>query len=123
MIVALGQTPGLTLGFDGAGYVKQTGSSTTKVKAGDKVAFCAPGAISTLVRVKSQLVHALPQGMSLEEGASIPMIFMAAYQSLMETARLSQGDRVLIHSAAGGMLDSLDIPGDRIDLFQDLARP
>ena len=94
--------PGLNLGFDGAGYVKQTGSSVNTVKAGDVVVFVAPGAISTLVRVKADLVHVLPKGMSLEHGASIPLVFMAAYQSLMETARLSRGERVLIHSAAGG---------------------
>ena len=95
--------PGLALGFDGAGYVRHTGSAVTTVKAGDMVAFATPGAISTLVRVKSGLVHVLPQGMSLEDGASIPLVFMAAYQSLMETAHLSQGERVLIHSAAGGI--------------------
>lgn len=95
--------PGLALGFDGAGYVKQTGSLVTTVKTGDRVAFAAPGAISTLARVKGDLVHVLPEGMSLEDGASIPLVFMAAYQSLMETARLSHGERVLIHSAAGGM--------------------
>ena len=96
--------PGLALGFDGAGYVKQTGSAVTAVKAGDMVAFATPGAIATLVRVKSGLVHVLPKGMSVEDGASIPLVFMAAYQSLMETAHLSQGERVLIHAAAGGML-------------------
>ena len=96
--------PGLALGFDGAGYVKQTGSSVTAVKAGDMVAFAAPGAVCTLGRVKGDLVHVLPKGMSLEDGASIPLVFMAAYQSLMETARLLLGERILIHSAAGGML-------------------
>ena len=101
--------PGLTLGFDGAGIVKQTGYLVTAVKPGDTVAFATPGAISTLVKVKGDLVHVLPKGMSLEDGASIPLVFMAAYQSLMETARLSQGERVLIHSAAGGMLtDPID---------------
>ncbi|KAL8730919.1 MAG: hypothetical protein Q9181_004491 [Wetmoreana brouardii] len=103
LTVALGQTPGLTLGFDGAGYVKQTGSSVTAVRPGDAVAFAAPGAISTIIRIKSDFVHALPKGMSLEDGASIPLVFMAAYQSLMETARLSRSERVLIHSAAGGL--------------------
>lgn len=101
-MVALGQTPGLTLGFDGAGHVKQLGSSVTDIKVGDIVAFAAPGAISTHIRVKRDLVHILPKGMSLEDGASIPLVFMAAYQSLMEIARLSHGERVLIHSAAGG---------------------
>lgn len=102
----MGQIPGLTLGFDGAGCVKQTGSSVTAVKTGDMVAFATPGALSTVVRVKGGLVHVLPKGMSVEDGASIPLVFMAAYQSLVETARLSEGERVLIHSAAGGELTS-----------------
>lgn len=96
--------PGLALGFDGAGCVKQTGSSVTAVKTGDMVAFVTPGAISTLVRVKDDLVHVLPKGMSVEDGASIPLVFMAAHQSLIEAAHLSHGERVLIHAAAGGML-------------------
>ena len=95
--------PGLALGIEGAGYVRRTGSLVTAVKAGDPVVFTAQGAMSTLVRVKGDLVHVLPDGISLEDGASIPLVFMAAYQSLLETARLSQGERVLIHSAAGGM--------------------
>ena len=114
--------PGLALGFDGAGYVKQTGSAVNTVKAGDMVAFATPGAISTLVRVKSGLVHVLPNGMSLEDGASIPLVFMAAYQSLMETAHLSQGERVLIHSAAGGMLPDPIISHCKTNRFQDSAR-
>lgn len=114
--------PGLALGFDGAGYVKQTGSAVTTVKAGDLVAFATPGAISTLVRVKSGLVHVLPNGMSLEDGASIPLVFMAAYQSLMETAHLSQGERVLIHSAAGGMLLDPVFHHHNTNRSQDSAR-
>ena len=114
--------PGLALGFDGAGYVRQTGSAVTTVKAGDMVAFATPGAISTLVRVKSGLVHVLPQGMSLEDGASIPLVFMAAYQSLMETAHLSQGERVLIHSAAGGMFLDPMIFHPNTNRSQDLDR-
>lgn len=114
--------PGLTLGFDGAGYVKQTGSSVTAVNAGDMVAFVAPGAISTLVRVKGDFAHVLPKGMTLQDGASIPLVFMAAYQSLTETARLSQGERVLIHSAAGGMLVDLKFLDDKPNKTQDSAR-
>ena len=121
-MVALGQMPGLALGFDGAGCVQQTGSSVNALKAGDMVVFAAPGAISSLIRVKGDLVHVLPTGMSLEDGASIPLVFMAAYQSLIETARLSQGERVLIHSAAGGMLVNIITLGDETDKVQGLAR-
>lgn len=86
------------------------------------VAFAVSGAISTHVRAKSDLVHILPKGISLEDGASIPLVFMAAYQSLMETARLSQNERVLIHSAAGGMLFDSRISTHKINISQDSTR-
>ena len=71
------------------------------------VAFITPGAIATCVRVKRDLVHVLPKSMTLEDAATIPVVFMAAYQSLIETAHLTKGERVIIHSAAGGMLPTL----------------
>ena len=114
--------PGLALGFDGAGHVKQTGSSVTSVKAGDMVAFATPGAISTVARVKGDLVHVLPKGISMESGASIPLVFMAAYQSLIETARISQGERVLIHSAAGGILVDSILLNYKTNASQDSAK-
>ena len=96
--------PGLSLGLEGAGCIKQVGSSVTTAKSGDMVAFLAPGAIATCVRVKRDLVHVLPMSLTLEDAATIPVAFMAAYQSLLETAHLAKGERVLIHSAAGGIL-------------------
>ncbi|KAL8685250.1 MAG: hypothetical protein Q9224_005894, partial [Gallowayella concinna] len=94
---------GLTLGFEGAGYLKQIGSAVSSLAVGQRVAFIARGAVATHVRTKSSSIHILPPNMTFEDGASIPLVFMAAYQSMMEVARLSRGERVLIHSAAGGL--------------------
>lgn len=105
----MGQMPGLSLGVEGAGCIKQVGSSVTTAKTGDMVAFVTPGAIATCVRVTRDLVHALPKSMTLEDAATIPVAFMAAYQSLIETAHLAMGERVMIHSAAGGMLPTLAV--------------
>lgn len=99
--------PGLSLGVEGAGCIKQVGSSVTTAKTGDMVAFVAPSAIATCVRVKRDLVHALPKSMTLEDAATVPVAFMAAYQGLIETAHLAEGERVIIHSAAGGILPIL----------------
>ncbi|KAL8808019.1 MAG: hypothetical protein Q9182_000297 [Xanthomendoza sp. 2 TL-2023] len=103
LLVALGQTSGLDLGFEGSGYVKQMGSAVSGFSIGERVAFYARGAIATHVRISSSSVHVLPPDMALEDGASVPLVFMAAYWSLVEIARLSGGERVLIHSAAGGL--------------------
>ncbi len=99
--------PGLFLGVEGAGCIKQVGSSVTTAKPGDMVAFITPGAIATCVRVKRDLVHVFPKSMSVEDAATVPVAFMAAYQSLIERANLAKGERVLIHSAAGGTFSKL----------------
>ena len=101
--------PGLSLGTEGAGTIRQVGSSVTTLKPGDVVAFAAPGAIATCVRVKYDLVHASPKSMTMEDAATIPTAFMAAYHSLIETAHLDKDERVLIHSAAGGTLLNLTV--------------
>jgi len=45
----------------------------------------------------------LPEGMSFEEGAAIPVNYITAYHMLFEVARVRPGDKVLIHMAAGGV--------------------
>ncbi len=88
--VALGQMPGFSLGLEGSGCVKQLGSSITNLRSRDMVAFISPGAIATCVRVKRDLVHVLPESMTLADGAAIPVAFMAAYHSLIEMAHLAK---------------------------------
>ena len=103
LMVALGQKSDLVLGLDAAGIVKKLGKQVTRLRIGDRVAFVKRGSMATHAHVKEILAQRLPDGMSLEEGATVPLIFMAAYHSLIETAHLSAGERVLIHSAAGGL--------------------
>ena len=55
----------------------------------------------TKVRVDADLVQRLPDTTGFEQGAALPVVLMAAYQSLIETARLVKGERVLIHGASG----------------------
>ena len=106
MLVALGQISDLVLGIDVAGTVARVGSNVKHLKVGDRVAFPKPGGMCTVTRVRGDLPQLLPDNMSFEDGATIPLVFMAAYQSLIETAHLSRGERVLIHSAAGGKFDT-----------------
>lgn len=100
--IAMGQIPRLELGIDAAGVVRNVGSKTGRLKIGDRVAFPRPGKMSSVVRVRGDLPQLLPENMSFEDGASIPLVFMAAYRSLIEVAQLSKGESVLIRSAAGG---------------------
>jgi len=44
-----------------------------------------------------------PEHLSFEEAATIPVAFLTAYYGLVKLAKLKKGERVLIHSAAGGV--------------------
>jgi NADPH:quinone reductase-like Zn-dependent oxidoreductase/acyl carrier protein len=63
----------------------------------------AYGGLSSYVTTAAQLVTRVPRGLSVEEGATIPMVFLTAHYGLNHLARMKRGERVLIHAAAGGV--------------------
>ena len=101
-MISMGLVPNTVLGLDAAGTIKQVGPKVTFVKPGDRVATFCPGAFKNLLRTHETLVQPLPEDMTFEVGASLPCVYITAYQSLIEIGRLSQGETVLIHSATGG---------------------
>lgn len=80
------------------------GSSVERLKVGDRVTFMQPGSMRTTVRIHSKLAQKLPDSISYEDGAAIPLPFVAAYRSLVEVAGLLKGESVLIQTTAGGKL-------------------
>src|SRR6516164_1653376 len=62
----------------------------------------AGGSASFLTLPRSDVVHK-PAGLSFEAAAAIPTAFFTAHYGLLQLARLKPGERVLIHSAAGGV--------------------
>ena len=96
---ALGQE----IGMEASGIVRRVGSNVRHCGVGDQVAFVAGGCIANRVRVDQSLVFAKPDGLSMEEAASTLSVYVTAYYSLIHTARLMKGQRVLIHSAMGGV--------------------
>ncbi len=55
------------------------------------------------VTARADGVVALPDGLSFEEGAAIPINYSTAWEALVRQANLQPGERVLIHSAGGGV--------------------
>jgi NADPH:quinone reductase-like Zn-dependent oxidoreductase/NADP-dependent 3-hydroxy acid dehydrogenase YdfG len=102
VLVATTEVPGFEMGLDAAGIVIKVGSGVVNVEIGDRVAFIQAGSMRTNARIDSSLLQKLPEDMTFEEGAAIPTAFAAAYHSLVETARLSKHDTILIHAAPGG---------------------
>ena len=100
----MGAVPDTQIGLDAAGIIKRVGTKVTLVQPGDRVATLQPGAYRTLLRTDESLVAKLPANMSMEAGASLPTVYVTAYQALYMAARLEPGETVLIHSATGGEL-------------------
>jgi len=97
------------LGCDGAGIVAETGSAVTRFKSGDAVYFCnggigdEPGCYAEYTTLHEEYCAAKPANLSLEESAALPLVLLAAWESLVERANLQAGQTILIHAAAGGV--------------------
>lgn len=98
----------ITPGFELAGEVTSVGDDVTDLKPGDRVmALTRFGGYATEVSVPRAQVFPFPQGFTAREAAAFPTVALTAWYALFELARPSAGDRVLVHSAAGGVGSSL----------------
>jgi acyl transferase domain-containing protein/acyl carrier protein len=102
---ALGMYPGDPgpLGGECAGRVVAVGAGVSHVRPGDEVLTVAGGSFASHVMAKAAFVQPRPPGMSAEEGAAFPIAYLTAEFCLGHLARIRQGERVLIHAAAGGV--------------------
>jgi acyl transferase domain-containing protein/acyl carrier protein len=91
------------LGLECAGIVSAIGAGVTGLTIGDAVVACTAGAFSSHVAVDARFVVPKPKQIDFATAATLPIAFMTAWHSLETLARLAPGERVLIHSAAGGV--------------------
>lgn len=101
-MIAMGYVKDLVIGSDAAGIVTSIGSGVTRFNVGDRVAVLHKGAMRTTLRVDVSIPQRLPENLSMEEGATLPTIYVTAYHAMVEVARLQKGESVLIHRASGG---------------------
>ncbi|QCX26150.1 NADPH:quinone oxidoreductase family protein [Nocardioides jishulii] len=96
--------PPFTLGVDVAGTVEALGSGVEQFQVGQRVAAVAPyGGAAQLAAISEDAVFPLPDVLSYDEGAALPMNFLTAQFALVERAGLRPGEIVLVHGAAGGV--------------------
>ncbi len=100
--------PGLSdgpvpLGIECSGRVTAVGAGVQGLRVGDEVLAVAPFSFSSHVTTRADLVALKPPQLSFEESATIPLAFLTAAYALEDLAHLSAGERVLIHSASGGV--------------------
>lgn len=90
-------------GSEVAGVVRSA-PADAHVNPGDRVcAFLGIGGFAEVVTAHPAAVFPLSPGTSFEVGAALPMNAFTAHFTLVRRGRLSAGDTVLIHGAAGGV--------------------
>ena len=90
-------------GDEVAGVVKTVGAGVTHVKAGDRVFGLAVFGLATDSMARAGDVRIIPDGLSFEEAATLPVVFMTSWHALKTVAQLQPGERVLVHAGAGGV--------------------
>lgn len=94
----------LLFGAECSGRIKRVGHRAQKQwDIGDEVIATAPGALAEFVIVPGAQVFNKPPSLTFAQSASIPVAFATAYFALHTLGRIQSGQRVLIHSASGGV--------------------
>ncbi|MEU2685951.1 NADP-dependent oxidoreductase [Streptomyces hygroscopicus] len=107
MAGVLGEPP-FILGWDVSGVVEEVGFGVTTLAPGDEV-YGMPwfpreaGGYAEFVTAPSRQFAVKPASLSHEEAAAVPLAALTAWQILVDTARVTAGQRVLVHAAAGGV--------------------
>jgi NADPH:quinone reductase-like Zn-dependent oxidoreductase len=107
----MGLYPGMpplpaVMGYEVAGRVDAVGrdGEAAGLAPGDEVlAMTRFGGHADVVVAPAAQVHKRPAGMSVEEGAALPVTYLTAWHAMVVMGALRRGERVLIHSAGGGV--------------------
>jgi NADPH2:quinone reductase len=103
------QTLPAVLGIDLAGIVEAVGPGVSSFRRGDEVFGMTggvgglQGSLAEYAAVDVQLLAPKPANLSMREAAALPLIFITAWEGLVDRAQVGAGQKVLIHGGAGGV--------------------
>ena len=112
VMVTLGLLPALAyersalgkeVGMEASGVICRIGDAVRDFRVGDAVAFTKGGCIANRIVVNQKSVFAKPDHLTMIDAAASLSVYVTAYYALIHLARLRAGQRVLIHSAMGGV--------------------
>jgi len=90
------------LGEDLAGVVEKVGPGVTRFAVGDAVFGSGSGTWAEVATARAELLHALPEGLSFEQAAAVPMAGYTALQALRTLGDVT-GKHIAITGAGGGV--------------------
>src|SRR2546428_5491488 len=97
-----------TLGWDFSGVIEKVGEDVSDFKQGDEVNGQAAeitggsGAFAEIALANADNIAHKPKALSHEEAAGLPTVGVSAWQALVETIGLTNGQKILIHGGGGG---------------------
>ncbi len=92
------------LGLEIAGDVYSVGKNVKRWKKGDKIFGLLPGGgYAEYAVINEGMANPIPSGLNYLQAASIPEVFLTAYQALIRHSKLQPGERILIHAGASGV--------------------
>lgn len=98
------------LGCDGAGVIDAVGSAVTRFKVGDEVYFFnggiggkETGNYAEYTTIHQDYAALKPKNLTMVEAAAIPLVWITAWEGLVDRAQLQAHQTVLIHAGAGGV--------------------
>jgi tumor protein p53-inducible protein 3 len=92
------------MGLEMAGEVVGIGKSVSRWKIGDPVCgLLGGGGYATHAVIHEDMALPIPEGLSVQEAAAIPEVFLTAFQAMNWLAQLKKGEYILIHAGASGV--------------------
>lgn len=103
IVVTMGQLAQPYIGIECSGVVSSVGKDVKSTQVGQRVMALPLGAYSTYARCKATSAAPIPENMSFEVAATVPVVFSTAYYALFDLGRIQANERLLIHAGAGGV--------------------
>ena len=97
------------LGMDLAGVVEEVGQGVSRFKVGDAVyGFTGgigglQGSLAQYAAVDARLLAHKPGRLTMRQAAALPLVFITAWEGLVDRANVRSGHKVLVHGGAGGV--------------------
>ncbi len=101
--------PPAVLGIDLAGVVECVGRGVSRFRVGDEVYGMTggvgghQGSLAEYAAVDADLIALKPKNFDMRQSAALPLIFITAWEGLVDRAHVRTGQRVLVHGGAGGV--------------------
>jgi acyl transferase domain-containing protein/NADPH:quinone reductase-like Zn-dependent oxidoreductase/NADP-dependent 3-hydroxy acid dehydrogenase YdfG len=105
VLIALGVVPGdvSLLGVEAAGVVLEVAPDVTSIGVGDRVFGLVQAGLGPVTVTDARLVAKMPRAWGFVQAASVPLVFLTAHYALNDLVALKAGEKILVHSGAGGV--------------------